>query len=165
MIWLAFYRGRGTWVDRAIRWVTRAPYSHVELILSPDRPVKGDNTRPSFSASGRDGGVRMKPITFDLESWDFIPVPWADEGRIQTAIKHQTGLRYDYLGLALSQVLNLRRGAANRWFCSEIIAWILDLPFPSALSPGDLYAWATRLNRLDVMPTDHLAFWSNQRPD
>ncbi len=150
MIWLAFYRGRGTWVDRVIRVATRSPYSHVELILSPHRPVEGDIDRPAFSASGRDGGVRCKTIAFDLAKWDFVPVVWADEARLHHAIQTYSGLRYDYLGLLFSQIFNLRRDAPDRWFCSETVAWILDLPFPSALSPGDLSAWVARLNKLPI---------------
>lgn len=146
--WLAFYKARGDKIDRAIRWWTRSPYSHVELILSPSKPKLGDNVRPAFSSSSRDGGVRTKTITFDLASWDFIPVAWVDEERVQTAVKRFSGRRYDYLGLAMSQLLNLRRGSAARWFCSEIVAWILNVPAPSSLSPGDLAAWALLINRL-----------------
>jgi len=148
--WLAFYKASGKTSDRVIRWVTQSPYSHVELILSPSRPDNEDKVRLAFSSSGRDGGVRTKKISFDPNSWDFIPIEWADDQRIQAAIKSQAGCRYDYLGLALSQLLNLRRGSPSKWFCSEIIAWVLDLPFPSALSPGDLAAWVLRLNRLHL---------------
>lgn len=150
--WLASYKARGTIVDRAIRLTTNSPYSHSELILSPNKPVHGDNARWAFSASGRDGGVRVKKITFDLASWDFVPIEWADEGRVETAIKHFSGRKYDYLGIVLSQVLHLRRGSSSRWFCSETIAWVLDLPMPSALSPGDLTAWVQRINRLLLSP-------------
>ncbi len=146
--WLAFYKARGTIVDRAIRWVTRSPYSHVEIILSPSRPAIGDTARMAFSSSSRDGGVRSKCINFDLANWDFLPISWVNDDRLQMAINSYTGLRYDYLGLAMSQFLNLRRGASARWFCSEIVAWILDMPVPSALSPGDLSAWVAHLNNL-----------------
>lgn len=108
----------------------------------------GDTVRPAFSSSGRDGGVRIKHIAFDLELWEFVPVTWVDPRRVFRAIKSETGLRYDYAGLIFSQLLNLRRGSPSRWFCSELIASVLDLPFPSALSPGDLAVWVLRLNRL-----------------
>ena len=32
---LAFYKGKGNWKNKVIRWWTKSPYSHVELIL-PD---------------------------------------------------------------------------------------------------------------------------------
>jgi hypothetical protein len=157
VIWLAFYRGRGTWVDRVIRVVTRSPYSHVEMILSPDRPVAGDLERRAFSSSTRDGGVRIKWISFDLDNWDFLPVTWADTYRIEATIAVHSGRSYDFVALLLSQFLNLRRGMTQRWFCSELIAWTLDLPFPSALSPGDLFAWVARLNQLHHIASDSSA--------
>ena len=135
---LAFYKARGTVIDRVIRRVTQSPYSHVEILIGCDAAPDGVFSWPAFSASGRDGGVRTKLVTFDAGAWDFIPAPWAREGRIRMAEATQSGLRYDWLGLFLSQVLNLRRGSSRRWFCSELVAWALDLPTPSALSPGDL---------------------------
>lgn len=139
---LAFYKARGNIIDRAIRLATRSPYSHVEILIGCDCIPDGAFSWPAFSASGRDGGVRTKLVTFDDGAWDFIPAPWAREGRIRMAQATQCGLRYDWLGLILSQVLNLRRGSSRRWFCSELAAWALDLPTPSALSPGDLANWA-----------------------
>ncbi|MEY4953707.1 MAG: hypothetical protein RL299_2131 [Pseudomonadota bacterium] len=63
------------------------------------------------------------------------------------AAETQSGLGYDWIGLLLSQVLNLRRGSSRRWFCSELVAWSLDLPTPSAISPGDLAAWVKFINQ------------------
>jgi hypothetical protein len=134
-------------VDRAIRVITRSEYSHVEVLIGCESIPAGAFAWPAFSASGRDGGVRTKLITFDLGAWDFVPVPWASAGRIRMAAETQSGLGYDWIGLLLSQVLNLRRGSSRRWFCSELVAWSLDLPTPSAISPGDLAAWVKFINQ------------------
>lgn len=147
MMHLAFYKARGTVADRVIRWFTRSDYSHVEILIGCDAIPSGPFSWVAFSSSGRDGGVRSTLIHFDEGAWDFIPAPWADESRVQLAEASQSGLRYDWPGLFLSQVLNLRRGASRRWFCSELVAWTLGLPNPSTLSPGDLAKWVAHLNQ------------------
>jgi len=146
MIWLAFYKARGSAADHIIRWATRSAYSHVELLIDCEAIPPGPFSWQSFSASGRDGGVRSKVIRFDAGAWDFVPVPWASIVRIRSAQETETGLRYDWAGLAFSQVLNLRRGSSRRWFCSELCAWSLGFPNPSALSPGDLAEWVKLIN-------------------
>jgi hypothetical protein len=139
---LAFYKARGTIADRMIRLITRSDYSHVEILPGCMVPPQPSFEWDSFSSSGRDGGVRLKRIRFDEGSWDFVAVPWADDDRIQNAMISEVGLGYDWIGLFLSQLLNLRRGSSRRWFCSEMVAHVLEMPTPYALSPGDLAAWA-----------------------
>lgn len=137
---LAFYKAKGDRIDRAIRWWTASPYSHVELINW--RRTVDARDRPealAVSASHRDGGVRARVIAMTPGHWDYVPVPWADALRIWSRAHDLIGAGYDYPGLVLSQVLNLRRGFRQRWFCSELIAHLLDLPRPSAYSPGDLH--------------------------
>ena len=43
---LAFYKGKGDWVDKLVRWWTKSQYSHVEVVVG--------NTW--ISSSPRDGG-------------------------------------------------------------------------------------------------------------
>ena len=45
---LALYKGRGTLFNALIRWWTRSPYSHCELVINGT----------CYSSSIRDGGVR-----------------------------------------------------------------------------------------------------------
>ena len=78
MVTLAFYKGTGRFDDRVIRWVTRSAFSHVEMLAHP--PVWSGNGAwigEAWSSSGRDGGVRGKQITFHVDRWAFIAVPWA----------------------------------------------------------------------------------------
>lgn len=72
---LAFYVSRGNWVDRAIRHATGSAYSHVELLA----PYEGRRTKTmrAISSSPRDGGVRVKEITFHPARWSFVDLhPW-----------------------------------------------------------------------------------------
>ena len=136
-LYVAFFIGRGRWHDQAIRALTRAPQSHCELVRAASPPGSG---RPSLclSASIRDGGVREKIIALDAAKWDVVPVPWAPEGAWDRA-RAEIGRRYDYAGLLLTQALNLRWHAPERWFCSELCAYALGLGRPHSYSPGDLH--------------------------
>lgn len=135
MITLAFYKARGTWVDRLIRAVTRGSYSHVELIIGPVRP---DGFRQSVSASGRDGGVRMKSIMFDPAKWDLIDAPVGDYARAVQFCVNQCSQPYDYLGALLAPFLWARTENKGRWFCSELVAAALGMPVPSKITPSGL---------------------------
>ncbi len=137
---LAFYKGRGqTWWQRvqdgAIRLVTGGRYSHVELIAGA---AKHGAVSICLSSSGRDGGVREKPILLKPESWDLVELPICAEEPAQF-IRDRIGAGYDYTGILLSQLLHLGRHDQTRWFCSEICAAALGMPEPQRLSPQRLF--------------------------
>lgn len=145
MIFLAFYKGRGRWDDRLIRWATRSRFSHVELLRVNAPPADGDAAR-AVSASGRDGGVRCKTITFRKSNWEFLPVPWVDASEAHARAVQEFLKDYDYKGILLSQVLAISRQDPSRWFCSELCAYALGLPMPHTYSPGQLYRLVRHLN-------------------
>ncbi|WP_319533439.1 hypothetical protein [uncultured Cohaesibacter sp.] len=151
MITLAFYRGRGRLFDRFVRLWTRSAYSHVELV---ERVVGYGETATAWSSSPRDGGVRSKAITFTADKWELVPVDWAPTdapGRISL----DAGAKYDWLGILLSQILPIQWHSDDRWFCSEIIADVLDFPDPHTISPGELKALVdfqhAELRKADLM--------------
>ncbi|EAQ03461.1 hypothetical protein OB2597_02537 [Pseudooceanicola batsensis HTCC2597] len=140
MITLAFYKGRGSsWWSRvqdgAIRFATRSPYSHVELIEGWADPGQ---EAVCLSASGRDGGVREKTILLKPDHWDLVDMADQPAG-IGGFIRDRIGARYDYWGILFSQVLSLGRHDADRWFCSEICAAALGMPNAQRMSPQALY--------------------------
>ena len=148
MVTLAFYKGKGNWLDRLIRRVTRSPFSHVELISSPhvSRNTSGEQVSTlCISSSARDGGVREKPMFFRIGRWQFLDCPWV-VGDPAEVIRTHVGTKYDYLGIVLSQILNLRRHGKTRWFCSEIVGHALGLNEPHRLSPSDLYLRVSEMN-------------------
>lgn len=138
MIRLAFYIGAGRVDDRVIRWVTRSPFSHVELVAPDGRAI---------SSSGRDGGVRWADIDFRSGRWTLVAVPWAPADTLERIAEH-LGARYDFAGLLGAQVVNLRRGDPRRWFCSEICAHALGMASPSRYAPGDLYTATMERNAI-----------------
>lgn len=155
MLTLAFYKGSGRFDDRVIRWVTRSAFSHVEMLERPPAlRVDGARFGQSWSSSGRDGGVRGKDIVFGAGRWAFLAVPWAPAGALDT-LRAELGKPYDFLGLVGSQLVNLRRHRAGRWFCSEICAHALGLDAPQELSPGGLYRRANEMNRAYHLGVSH----------
>lgn len=134
--YVAFYRGRGTFADRVVRYATRSPFSHCELIRADKPPRRGD-TVTCISASGRDKGVRIKDIELKDGKWDIYAVPWAPEDAWDRAAKH-LDQPYELWSMVVSQLFNFRRGKRGKWFCSELVAYALGLNLPQAKSPGDL---------------------------
>ncbi|TFL20249.1 hypothetical protein [Jannaschia formosa] len=134
--YVAFYRGKGTMADRIVRWATRSPFSHCELILTDRTPRRGDTVR-CISASGRDGGVRIKDIRLTPGKWDIYAVPWAPADAWARA-EAKLGQPYELWTMVLSQLFNFRKNARDKWFCSELVAHALGLNMPHAKSPGDL---------------------------
>lgn len=119
---LAFYHGPGDWVTRAIRILTRGPYSHVELVFS-------DGAR--FSASGRTpSGVR-----FNLEphgpGWDFLLLPATPEqersARVLASLLE--GSAFKWRGLYRFVLPFLGDGPNSDWYCSELALWMLQRCF------------------------------------
>lgn len=62
---LAFYKGKGTFFDKLVRFIKRSKYSHVELIVNNEW----------YSCSNREGCVRKKIVeTTDKDNWDFVDI-------------------------------------------------------------------------------------------
>lgn len=126
---LAFYKAKGTWVDRLIRWGSSSPYSHVELI-GPDGQ--------GWSASPRDGKVRKTEIDFDSGHWDIIELPWKNLDVVADRVNDEMGKKYDWIGVISNHVVRLVRPSRGKWFCSELVAHGLGLDKPHTYSPGSL---------------------------
>ena len=130
---LAFYKGRHTGLrgllDAAVRWWTRGPYSHVELVME-------DGT--CWSASARDGGVRSKRVNTASGNWDVYEID-GDEAAAVTWFEAHRGRKYDYAGL-FGFVWRPCYGAESRFFCSEAIAAALGVAEPWRFDPNTLHA-------------------------
>lgn len=108
---LAFYQGRGTWVDRFIRWRLNGPYSHVELVFSDG---------VSFSAKAGEGVRFTAGIQWAPGDWFFVVIPARYHERVvRLWCQHQLGQRYGYWEMArfLLPFLPVRRGEK---FCSQV---------------------------------------------
>lgn len=140
MITLAFYKGRSPSrasrvLDGCIRFATRGRFSHVELISGH---VNYGWCANCYSASGRDGGVRIKRIQLSQDSWELV---YIDQDHVQPVqfITDRLGAKYDYAGIVFSHFLAFGRHNPDKWFCSEICAAALGVRMPERISPQLLY--------------------------
>ncbi|WP_198116939.1 hypothetical protein [Massilia rhizosphaerae] len=138
----AFYKGTHAGVpgvyNRLVRWWTRSPYSHVELIFH--------DGEEAASSSFMDGGVRFKKIDFDLALWDFVDLPGALEASAHQWFANHVGQAYDLLG-NLHFVVSAIGDDKRKWFCSEAVAAALGMPDPARFDPGTLHAALSFLNQ------------------
>ena len=124
---LAFYKGKGAWTDLLIRVFTNSKYSHVEIVMNKDW----------YSSSPRDGGVRVKQIVCDGNSWDFIEVD-IDKDRLYQKYREYRGRGYDFKGILLSNILPIGWHGKDKATCSELVADVLGYSEPWKYSPQDV---------------------------
>jgi len=137
----AFYKGTHAGLpgvyNRLVRWWTRSPYSHVELIFADGQAA---------SSSAMDGGVRFKAIDFDPALWDFVDVHPSLAPAARTWFETHVGQAYDLLG-NLHFVVSAVGDDKRKWFCSESVAAALGMPDPARFDPGTLHAALSFLNQ------------------
>ena len=124
---IAFYKARGDWVDLLIRVFTNSKYSHVEIVHNKDW----------YSSSPRDGGVRVKQIQDDGNSWDFVEVE-IDKERLHQKYREYRGRGYDFKGILLSNILPIGWHSKSKMTCSEFVADVLGYDKPAKFSPQDI---------------------------
>ena len=150
---IAFYKGKGNWKNKIIRWWTKSPYSHAELIL-PDG-ITWVSISPFLTSTV---SARSAYEVKDLNDWDFIsfdlswrePVKEYQIKQLNNFIGDTNGAKYDWLGMILSQMMPYLIKHRDRWYCSEWIAHALvkarvvkweqlQIYRTPNLSPGKLY--------------------------
>lgn len=145
MIYLALYHGHrgGTgwrvwaarFTDGLTRILTRGRYSHCELAVRLPETAEYE----CYSASIRDGGVRMKTMPLPADKWDLIPLDDAVLHAHTVGLYLRTaGQGYDLPG-AFGVVFGLPENRC-RWFCSEWVGAALGLSESWRFSPNDLAA-------------------------
>lgn len=139
MIQLALYKGQGDWFNALIRWWTRSPYSHCELVINGT----------CYSSSIRDGGVRGKAMALPSDKWDVIELPWADDTAVTDwFIAHERD-RYGWLDLLTGQLLGMQRDHRGV-FCSEACAKALGMRSATRMSPQGLLDACLDINKTAV---------------
>lgn len=140
-VYLALYKGktggiRARFEDWLIRTVTRSQYSHCEIAVR--LPTYCTSSYACYSASGSDGGVRMKVMPLPSDKWDLILLPPSAHSSVVCLYAQTHGCRYDWMG-AVGTVFRLTQ-SKNRWFCSEFCATVMGITEGWRFSPGDLAA-------------------------
>ncbi len=144
---IAFFKGdQHEWHHRFIRWWTRSPYSHAEIVLD-DGETWVSISPFLFTRVAARVRTHVPP-----DEWDYLEFAvTTDELRaLKDFISETTGDGYDWTGMLLSQVLPFIVKGKGKWYCSSwiahalshagIVRWkrlgIYELP---DLHPGRLY--------------------------
>lgn len=130
-MYIAFYKRCDNILDRLIRYFTKSEYIHCEIVTE-----KLITRFLGYSAFPFEG-VRGKWVSYCEEDWDFVEIPSYVEMDLEFVFDETIDAKYDYLGV-LGFVFG-NRDNRKKYFCSEWIAMVLDLPEPSKISPAKLY--------------------------
>ena len=121
---ILLYRGK-SWVSRLIQWQTRSVYSHAAIEL------EGGEVYEAWPAGGvrvvSNSGERHTPGT-QVDVYEVHPPKNMDINpeAVRVWLKQQVGYGYDWF--AVLRFLNRRsQPAPNRWFCSELVLFALNI--------------------------------------
>ena len=81
---IAFYKGKGNWKNKVIRWWTKSPYSHAELVL-PDE-ITWVSISPFLTSTV---SARSVYQVKNLEDWDFLDFELSWRGPVQEYLIEQ----------------------------------------------------------------------------
>tara|TARA_B100000131_G_scaffold322521_1_gene376733 strand:- start:2295 stop:2795 length:501 start_codon:yes stop_codon:yes gene_type:complete len=119
---IAFYKGRGRRRDRLIRWWTKSPYSHVEIVI-PNRgwwlgihPPESPNVRKKINYGYKES------------EWDFLDFAVTND-QIDSIIRFYNltkGDAYDWVGMIVSHVTPFKVKHIKKWYCSEWVIYALE---------------------------------------
>jgi len=140
MIYLASYKANrtgfiGNLGNRLIKWVTRSQYSHTEICVGHPFESEVD----CLSAEALMGGVRVKRMRLNPESWDVLPLSSVTEEQVRDFVRVYDKEPYDWIGAARSVLPFFGREHPTAWFCSEIAAHIIGIKEPWRQYPGVLH--------------------------
>ena len=120
---VAFYKGKGDYLNGIVRWWTKSIYSHAELVL-PD-----GITWIGISPFLKSKVASRKKLIINYVDWDFITLDVTQEqvDIIMEFFEDTEGHGYDWVGMLLSQFLPCKIKHKRRWYCSEWIAYALRI--------------------------------------
>jgi len=108
---LAFYQAKGGFINRAIRWRTNGPFSHVELVFSDG---------VSFSAHAKEGVRFTSLINWAPGDWFYVAIPARyPEAAVRKWCSLQTGKRYGYWEI-MRFLIPFLPPVAGEKFCSQV---------------------------------------------
>jgi len=158
---IAFFKGdKRVWYHRFIRWWTKSPHSHAEIVIDNDTWV---SISPFFFTRV---AARVR-TQIPEDEWDYLEFQ-ITEGELKALkdfISETTGDGYDWTGMLLSQVLPFIIKGKGRWYCSSWVFTALNYAgiirsrstkikeIPD-LSPGRLYEILSQFSDLPVEDTE-----------
>jgi len=120
---VAFYKGKGNYLNGIVRWWTKSVYSHAELVLPDGITWMGISPFLKSKVDSR------KKLIINYTDWDFITLDITQEqvDIIMEFFEDTKGHRYDWVGMLLSQFLPCKIKHKKRWYCSVWIAYALRI--------------------------------------
>jgi hypothetical protein len=120
---IAFYKGKGNFLNSIVRWWTGSVYSHAELVLPDGITWLGISPFLKSKVDAR------KKLLLNPAEWDFINIQITEEQLeiILEFLEDTKGCGYDWIGMLLSQFLPCKIKHKKRWYCSEWIAYALRI--------------------------------------
>ena len=120
---VAFYKGKGDFVNTVVRWWTNSVYSHAELVLPDDVTWIGISP---FVKSKIDKKIKLQ---IEPSDWDFVTIEVTEQQYeiIMQFFSDTKGAGYDWVGMLLSQFLPCKIKHRRRWYCSEWITYALRI--------------------------------------
>jgi len=142
---IAFFKGGDNLFHKIVRWWTKSPYSHAELIMPTGEWI---SISPFLAKQVESRTGPNSPMC----EWDFVEIE-VNEKKIESLERFYEltkGQKYDWFGMIASQLLPFHVKARGRWYCSEWITYALrisgilkwdrvQLYDQSDLSPQKLY--------------------------
>jgi len=147
---VAFYKKGNSIYSRLIRLWTKSIYSHTELVIQ----TKCKHKSYWITSDPAVGHVIVRESpNIDLDHWDFVEIKNVNSTnaeKIVKLVKEEIGKKYDYLGIFLSQIFPFEIQNPDKWFCSEIVSYLLknsgikDIEYilnyhPQYYNPGNLF--------------------------
>ncbi len=108
---IAFYKGKGNWINKIIRWWTKSDYSHAELVLPNKMTWIGISPFLSSKVESRYN------IEYKLRNWDLVDLNVTEHqySTILDFFKATKGCRYDWIGMLFSQFRPFHIKRKNKW--------------------------------------------------
>ena len=120
---VAFYHGKGNFINKLVRWWTKSDFSHAELILPDGITWVGISPFKTSKIS-----AVISPI-YDESDWKFVSIKVNEKQLylINQFFEMTKGCRYDWWGMILSHLFPLNIKRKGKWYCSEWIAYALRI--------------------------------------
>ena len=119
---IAFFKGGDNLFHKIVRWWTKSPYSHAELIMPTGEWI---SISPFLAKQVESRTGPEAPMS----QWDFIEIEVNDKKieSLERFYELTKGQKYDWFGMIASQLLPVHIKGRSRWYCSEWIAYALRI--------------------------------------
>jgi len=127
---------------KLVKFGTRSQYFHVEMAIN-NKWISANTSR----------GIELFELTelhndhYDYYELDVDELTDIQYKKFWKYIESQSGSGYDWMGIFLTQFINLDWESKSKWFCSEIVTKILQLLYveefldckPNRISPREIF--------------------------